>query len=170
MELWETYLFAPIRTLTTAHGSFDEFEIHCHQILDVDPRPGIRAFTGIERGADLLDFIPEDREIDTLRPSRPSTRAVNIRRADDGSFELGSVLSCRLLDDFVDVSMQLAVRTGRDLVQIINVGPDLGIQLANVRWGVPVSDDTRPAEVDQERRFGSLEQAGDDGFDGRFVV
>ena len=52
-------------------GRIDELEIHGHQVLDVDPRSGIRAFSRVEGGTELLD-LPSKRQSQTRSTSFPA--------------------------------------------------------------------------------------------------
>ncbi len=63
----------------------------------MDPRPSVSALSSIERLAHFLDLLPEDGEIDTLRPAWPSARPIDIWRTDDRYLELITVLG----NDFV---------------------------------------------------------------------
>lgn len=118
----------------------------------MNPGPRIRPFTSKESRAYALDLLPKHREINTLRPARSSALPIDIRWADNASLQLLSMISCRRLNDLVDVAMELWIRTRSDFVDIVDIGPDFWIQLAKVCWCAPVCQNACAAQMDEEAR------------------
>jgi hypothetical protein len=101
-----TYLFSPGHRSTSCDSSFHKREVNRHNIVNVDPSPGIRALIGIKWCTNLHDFSYILRKVYALVATRSMTTAVNIWRAHDGRFELIPMLGGCFLDEKVGVTVQ----------------------------------------------------------------
>ena len=126
----QKYLSAPICAFPTSGSRLDKSEVHSHEVLDMHPRARVRSVPCIKRRADSLDLFPENREVDAVRFTRPSSRSVYVRRTHDGRLEFVTVVCGGCLDDLVDVAMEFWIRAGCDLVDVVDVGPYLGVELS----------------------------------------
>ena len=106
LRLVASYLLPSISLPTTLGRSCNQTQVHTHQVLDMHPRPLVLSPGNVERTPDLHHLPYEHGKESTLLPPRPSARSIDIRRADDSSLELGSVLSRSCLDDGVDIAVQ----------------------------------------------------------------
>lgn len=102
------------------------------------PGHGVRAFAGIKWRADPLTLVDEAGKEHGLRLAETTAGSVNGWRTDYGGLELVAVLLSCGLDDFVNVLMQFADWTGSDCVDVVDIGPDFGVELAEMRWVAPV--------------------------------
>lgn len=125
----QTHLHAPICALSTGDSTLDQSQIHLHEILHIHPRPGVLALVSIERRTDRLDLLQKNWKVDRMLVARTTAESVDIGRADDGSLQLFGMLARSFQDDLVDMTMELAVWPIGDLLDVVDVGPDLGILL-----------------------------------------
>ncbi|KAK4613557.1 hypothetical protein CLAFUW4_09413 [Fulvia fulva] len=75
----------------------------------------------------------------------------------------------RILDNLINIPVKLSTITSSNSVDILNVRPGLGIQLAMIYGISPVGDYARATEVYEQGDFLALQDAIDDGFDAGFV-
>ena len=150
-----TYLTAPTSAFTSLCSRLDELQERLSHILDMHPGINIRPRAKVERSTRLDTRMAQRRienAVDTTRPGAPTVydgRAHN-RGLDRRSSNTRA--SCpSLLDELLGVSVHRLVRHGPDGVDVADVRPYLGVQLAEV---VPLRDDARAAEVDVEGWLG----------------
>jgi hypothetical protein len=167
------YLNTPVRAFPTGHGRLNKLHPNSDGIIDMHPGPRIRPIARIKRRTDLLNLVQKRRNIRTLIPSWTASLTINIRRTHNSSLQHITVPSRSLLDDLVDIAMQLAVVPGCDFINVVDIRPNFGVQVAEVGILAPVCDDTCAAEMDEEGWGGlgaAAQETGNQGFDGGLVV
>lgn len=86
-------------------------------------------------------LIDEHRHQGAPRLCEPLALAADIRWTHDGDIDLVAVLSGGCVENLFRVSVEGIVWQGSDFVDGLDVGPDLGVQLAQVCWVGPIGDD-----------------------------
>lgn len=70
----------------------------------------------------------------------------------------------------LSITVQCRVRKIGNGFEIVHVGPDLGIEFAEIGGIVPVCDDPGAGEMEEEAWSLAAEEAGDEGIQGGLVV
>lgn len=141
-----TYLLSPYRIPTTLDGSFHKLEIDLHKVVDVHPGPPIQARFGVERIAQLDHVLAHLRHEQAIRLAQSPSQSIDPWWAYDSRLEPITVLKRCRLQNLVSGPVQVNLRKTRNLLDIVNVGPDSRVELA-VRPGLPVRNDARAGEA-----------------------
>lgn len=129
-------LIVPAKPLVLRNGGFHHFEVDLCEVGDVNPATRVGALVVVERtasrGADVFD---EHGAKDTARSTQSQSFAIDIGRTHDGYFHLVPVLRGRLEENLLSVAVQSMVGKSGDGRQVVDVGPDFGVQGAEIGWG-----------------------------------
>lgn len=151
-RIWQranTYLATPVCILTTSRSRFDELQEGLRDILDVHPRIDVGSAAMVE-SCPRLDARPVQRRVvNAINTTGPGAPAVNDGRAHDRGLQCLPMRLPGLLDQNLGVAVDRLVRHGPDGIDVVDIRPHLGVQLAEV---FPLRDDARAAEVDVEGR------------------
>jgi hypothetical protein len=112
----------------------------------VHPGPPIRARLRVERMPQLDHVLAHLRHEQAARVARSLSRPIDPRWANNSRLEPITVRSRRRLQDLVGGPVQVVLGKTRDRLDIVDVGPDLGIELT-VGPGLPVRDDACAGEA-----------------------
>jgi hypothetical protein len=163
-ERLDTYLFIPPETSAARNSSFNNLEINGHEIIDMDPTPRISTLAVIKHlPTQFLNLINKRGHESTRRLPQPLSFSVDIRRTHDCYFDLVSVLTSRIIENLLGVTVECMVWQSAYFLETVNVGPSFGIQLAQVGRVSPVSGDTGAGEVEEESWSWATEKTIYDG-------
>lgn len=149
-----------MRISSTGRGGLDDVEIKRHEIFNVHPASGIGSVAVVEHL--IVNFVHRaDKHGHEGAPGlyRALAFAVDVRRAHDGNVDLVAVLGHGLVEKHLRVAMQCVIRNTRDRLSIVNVRPNLGVQLAQIRLGAKVREDAAAGEVEEKARSLAGQQA-----------
>lgn len=136
---------APVSALAALSSSFDKLQEHLSHVVDMHPGVNVGSTPVVESRPGLNTGRQERRVENTTGASRPRAPAVNDGRAHDRRLDTPSGPS--VLDEQLGVAVERRLRHGPEAFDVADVGPHLGVQLAEV---LKLHDDARAAEVDVE--------------------